>query len=229
VNRARAALAALALCALASCAAQRTRVVLIGDSITAGASSEPHGPGYAELLKDLLGPSFEVVNVACAGSSTLDWQPGARPAQCKEAGADVSMYAERALPALPADVATILLGTNDLVGAYELAPVEPDTYAGALRTLAAALHTDGAREVVLMSPPATLQTLARLMGYRSRIQALCQEEPYLRCGPDLASLLRGSDFAAEDIHPNAQGHAKIAAALAEMLRPAPAAAAETTR
>jgi lysophospholipase L1-like esterase len=218
-RRGRRAVAGLALlAALAGCASPQTRVVLVGDSITVGKSSLPQGPGYGELLKDLLGPGYEVVNVACSGSSSLDWLPGTHPAQCAEAGAVVHMYEKRVRPALPADVVTILLGTNDLLGAFELAPVEPDDYRDALRTLVDALHADGAHEVVLMSPPFMYNAVGRLTGYRSRIQELCRERPFVRCGPDLAVILGGKDFELMDVHPNASGHAKIAAALADTLR-----------
>jgi lysophospholipase L1-like esterase len=220
VNRRRGARAWLALAAaLAGCDAAPTRVVLIGDSITVGTSSAPTGRGYAELLPGLLGPGYEIVNVACSGSSSLDWRPGTHPAQCAGAGAVVQLYETRARPALPADVVTILLGTNDLFGVFEDAPVEPDDYRDALRALADALHADGAREVVLMSPPFAYGAAERFSEYGARIRALCAERPFLRCGPDLAETLDPSkDFALLDVHPNAAGHAKIAAALAETLR-----------
>ena len=212
-------LAALAVLAGVVCARPVTRVVLVGDSITAGVSSEPKGPGYAELLAGLLGPEFEVVNVACGGSSTLDWQPGAPSWLCTDIEHAVPLYEGRARPALPADVAIILLGTNDLAGALEPAPVEPDAYRDALRTLADALHADGARLVVILSPPFSMRGVVRLAGYRQRIGELCRERPFLRCGPDLGALLDPiRDFQLNDLHPNASGHAKIAAALAETLR-----------
>jgi lysophospholipase L1-like esterase len=221
VNTRRASAWLALLAVLAGCAPQRTRVVLVGDSVTAGSSSLPHGPGFAALLVDLLGPGYEIVNVACSGSSSLDWQPRTHKAQCKEAGGVVNLYERRARPALPADVATILLGTNDLIGGFELAPVEPDAYRDALRTLADALHADGAREVVLMAPPFQYGTDARLAGYRARIQSLCRERPFLHCGPDLSVVLDHQDFEPLDAHPNASGHAKIAAALAETLQALP--------
>lgn len=212
-------LTALALVVGLACAERPTRVVLVGDSITAGMSSEPKGPGYAELLPGLLGPGFEIVNVGCGGASTLDWQPDAPAAFCPSVGRTVRFYETRARPALPADVATILLGTNDARGALEPEPVEPEAYRDALRALAEALHADGARVVVLIAPPFSMKGRVRLAGYRPQIRALCEEHPFLRCGPDLAELLDPTtDFEPNDVHPNASGHAKIAAALAESLR-----------
>ena len=200
------------------CAPRPTRVVLVGDSITVGIVSEPKGPSYAELLAQQLGHGFQIVNVACGGSSTLDWQPDARPALCPGVPGWIPLYATRARPALPADIATILLGTNDMRGALEQAPIEPAAYQAALRALATALHADGAREVLLISPPFSLGGVVRLAGYRPRIRELCQELRFVTCGPDLVEVLHGDDFAPGDVHPNASGHAKIADALAAALR-----------
>jgi lysophospholipase L1-like esterase len=207
--------AALALLTGVVCARPPTRVVVLGDSITAGISSQPRGPGYADLLRAQLGPEYEVVALGCSGSTTRDWQPDAPPSTCRGPGEPIHLYASaRAL--LPADVVTILLGTNDL---RVLEPVEPDAYRDLLRTLAESLHADGARELVLISPPISIVAAARLAGYRMRLRELCRERPYLHCGPDLVEVLDpGADFQARDVHPNKSGHEKIAAALAATLR-----------
>lgn len=214
-----AALAALAAAPISGCGPPPFRVVLVGDSITAGYVSDPPGPPYAVRLAELLGPGFEVVNVACSGSSAPDWRPDARPAACEEHGGVIPLYATRARPALPADVATVLLGTNDTLGSFEPARVEPQAYEDALRALVQALHADGAREVVLLSPPALLRRITALGALRARVQALCGSEPWLHCGPDLVAVLESaSDFAPRNVHPNGPGHEKIAVALAETLR-----------
>jgi lysophospholipase L1-like esterase len=208
-------LAALALLTGVMCARPPTRVLVLGDSITAGISSRPRGPGYADLLQSRLGPEFQVVKLGCNGSTTREWQPHAPPFLCREDEPPMRVYASaRAL--LPADVATILLGTNDL---RVLEPIEPDAYRDGLRTLAESLHADGARDVMLISPPISIVAAARLAGYRARLRELCQERPYLHCGPDLVEVLDpAADFQPRDVHPNASGHEKIAAALAKTLR-----------
>jgi len=107
-HRATAALevAALALLSGVVCARPPTRVVVLGDSITAGISSQPRGPGYADLLRSQLGPEFEVVSLGCSGSTTRDWQPDAPPSTCRGPGEPIHLYASaRAL--LPADVVTM--------------------------------------------------------------------------------------------------------------------------
>lgn len=212
--------AALIGLALAQCSRAEVpaRVLLIGDSITAGMVSEPIGPSYAALLATELGPGFEIVNVACSGSTTLAWRPDAGPRSCPEATGAVRLYAERARPALPADVATILLGTNDVIGRFEAAPVEPEAYRDSLRAIIDALHADGVREVMLLSPPVSTLSALRLARYRPLIGELCQERAFVTCGPDLGELLGPGDFAAGDVHPNGAGHAKIARALAAALR-----------
>lgn len=208
-------LAAFALLVGVVCARPPTRVVVLGDSITAGISSQPYGPGYADLLRDRLGPEYEVVSLGCAGTTTRDWQPDAPPSTCRGPGEPIHLYASaRAL--LPADVVTILLGTNDL---RVPDAVEPDAYRDALRTLAETLHADGAHDVVLISPPIAIHVAARLAGYRVRLRELCVERSYLQCGPDLVEVLDPAvDFEPGDVHPNRSGHEKIAAALADDLR-----------
>ena len=64
----------LVLAALpAAASATPLRLVLVGDSITAGQVSAPKGPPYAELVAEALGPAFEIVNLGCGGTSSLDW------------------------------------------------------------------------------------------------------------------------------------------------------------
>ena len=89
------------------------RIVALGDSITQGASSEPDGsPGWVELLP------YDVHNVARGGTSSLDWGSG-------------PYFDAFALPALPADLVLVMLGTNDAVGFNELAPVTVEQYRAA--------------------------------------------------------------------------------------------------
>src|SRR5262245_2974066 len=87
------------------------RVVLLGDSITEGYVSAPVGPAFATLLADSLGTGFEVVNLGCAGASSLDWSPGAASSPCGALPPELpNVYAARAAPSLPADLVVVLLG-----------------------------------------------------------------------------------------------------------------------
>jgi hypothetical protein len=57
-----------------------------------------------------------------------------------------------------------------------------------------------------------------LAGYREEIALICADTLGVLCGPDLHELLDPAlDFSVGDIHPNAAGHAKIAAALADAI------------
>ena len=210
-------LAALALLALPGTAlAAPFTVVLLGDSITAGQVSVPAGPSFAELLDDSLGPDFEVTNIGCGGASSLDWRPSQGDVLCGEGFALPNLYEGRALPTLPADLVTILLGTNDALGFRESGSVPLAVYRAAIAELAAQLLLDGAGQVMLLTPPKNFEHLlpqAFVIGYRAEILALCSVPgDAILCGPDVFELLGPEDFG-NSVHPNAFGNAKIAAAL----------------
>jgi lysophospholipase L1-like esterase len=210
---------ALLVLALPLCArADPIRVVLLGDSITAGATSEPTGPPYATLLADSLGPGFTVTNLGCGGTSSVDWTPSSGSAFCGGTVERPNLYEGLAAPQLPADLVTILLGTNDAIGFEESERVDPSVYTVAIAELSGRLLADGAAKVMLMTPPpnfsgrgAARTLLAR---YRNAIIALCGSPgDAVVCGPDVYALLEPEDFADRNIHPNASGEAKIADAL----------------
>lgn len=199
--------------------APATRVLLIGDSITAGSVSGPGVP-YATVLTEELGPGFDVRNLACAGTTTRDWLPGPKSPRCEEA----DLFAARVEPNLPAAVAVVLLGTNDAHarsadGSLEI--VDADAYGEAMVRLVGSLRAHGAQRVVLMAPPSVFHAMAnfRLVDYGKQLRALCGGAGDVVCGPDLLQLLdREKHFHRRSVHPNAQGHAIIAAALAETIR-----------
>jgi len=195
------------------------RVVLLGDSITEGAARP--GASYAELLATQLGPSYEVVNIGMGGTSSLDWTPGSPP--LSRDGVVIVLprpFRKRALPALPADVVTVLLGTNDASGFYEPRPVSASEYGAALEEIIESLLERDAKSVMLMTPPPRCGPLLnqRLSEYRDAVIALCEARAEVACGPDLFELLDGSHFDECDPHPNAAGHAVIASELAGALR-----------
>ena len=210
---------ALLLLALPLCArADPIRVVLVGDSITAGDVSAPSGASYATLLAESLGPGFTVTNLGCGGTSSLDWTPSRGGVFCGGEVERPNLYDALAQPQLPAALVTILLGTNDAIGFEESARTDPWAYTVAIAELSGNLLADGAAQVMLMTPPpnfagrgAARSLLAR---YRNAIIALCGSPgDAVVCGPDVYALLDPEDFAAGDIHPNESGQAKIADAL----------------
>jgi lysophospholipase L1-like esterase len=192
----------------------------MGDSITAGISSEPIGPGYAELLVPLLAGTHDVVNTAVPGSSTYYWLPSTPCASCTGG----SLFAERVSPELPADIVTILLGTNDAIGTFLPARIPVDEYERSMREIIDSVFLEGAAAVVLMSPPPIYSPRSPpivdelLTGYRASIRAICGDTEAVLCGPDVYTLLEPSDFSPEDwVHPNRFGHEKIALALRDTL------------
>jgi lysophospholipase L1-like esterase len=194
-------------------------VVLIGDSITAGQMSMPVGPSYASLLAASLGSGFQVSNIGCGGTSSLDWtlsQPGAI---CGPMLVGPNLYEGLARPLMPASFVSVLLGTNDALGFFEPAPVPPERYRDAIAELTSNLLADGAGHVLLMTPPPNFvhPLMDTLGAYRGHILELCgTPDDAVLCGPDVFSLLGPLDFGL-DIHPNAFGHQKIADALEDAI------------
>jgi lysophospholipase L1-like esterase len=195
------------------------RVLLIGDSITQGAVSGTPGFPYAEIVGIQLGPDFEVTNLGCGGASSFDWRPDTGVTIC--GGLWINLWAERVLPNLPAEMATIMLGTNDATGFFEPAPLTGDSYIANIGAIVDGLQAAGVPQVVLMTPPARCTTAPqavrdRLADYRLRIFTMCLTKPGVVCGPDVYKLLDPvADFASCDVHPNAQGHSKLGNALAD--------------
>jgi lysophospholipase L1-like esterase len=130
-----------------------------------------------------------------------------------------SIYSARARLALPADLVVILLGTNDAAAIFEPESLSPARYRDAIRDLTLQLQLDGAARVMLMTPPQFYGgPVVRLRHYRDEILELCSPPAdSILCGPDVHTLLQLEDFAPEDPHPNAAGHAKIAEALRDAI------------
>ena len=194
------------------------RIVLLGDSITEGYVSAPFGPAFATLLADSLGAGFEVVNIGCAGASSLDWSPSVGDTLCGAPATELpNGYGARVPTELPADLVVVVLGTNDAIGLLEPEPTTAQAYRDAIDELVGGLLGDGAVRVMLAAPPPNFDSapaLLLLAQYAVEIQALCGAPgDAVLCGPDLLNLLEAGDFAPGDVHPNAGGHAKIAAAL----------------
>jgi lysophospholipase L1-like esterase len=189
------------------------RVLLIGDSITRGRVSGPEGPAYAELLPSLLGEGYEVTNIGTGGASSLDWT-----LSCP--GTPWNLFPTLAVPNLPSEVVSILLGTNDAIAFYEPEPVSVELYRLAIEEIVENLFAEGAGIVILMTPPDHIgsdpTSRDRLIGYREEILLICSQIPGVVCGPDLfTSLDLDLHFEDGDTHPNAQGHLVIANSLSE--------------
>jgi lysophospholipase L1-like esterase len=129
---------------------------------------------------------------------------------------DSTIYEDLAQANLPAQLVTVLLGSNDAVGYFEPSPIEPLVYAGALNEIIDNLLFDGADQVLLMTPPPWGRHVndavgQRLADYRVFVQALCTHRDSVVCGPDLYTLLDLAEhFEGVNVHPNAAGHLVIA-------------------
>jgi lysophospholipase L1-like esterase len=182
------------------------RVLLVGDSITAGVVSEPKGPSYAQRLGALLGDGYAVTNIGVNGTTSEDWTTPPFDAEIESN--------------MPARIASLLVGSNDAVGFLESRRIPPEEYGAIILRLAERLAGLGAERVILMTPPPIHYPKATefLIAYRDRILSLCWAKEWLVCGPDLYELLdRDTDFEEDNVHPNAGGHGKIAEALARTI------------
>jgi lysophospholipase L1-like esterase len=163
-----------------------------------------------------------LIRAGCGGATSLDWLPDAAVHGCSRRVSETprNLYDAYVAPALPVEIAVIALGTNDFLGQGQ-PRVGLEEYDAALRELVARLRAGGAEHVVLVKPPPVYHrhpVFQRLLRVNARLDRTCAELEGVACGPDLMRLLARVDFEPGNLHPNASGHAKIAAALAAQLR-----------
>jgi lysophospholipase L1-like esterase len=202
------------------------RVLMLGDSITAGVRVTRF-ESYPGLLAEWLGEDYEIVERGCSSSLSGMWLPPGPSTPpwtmwCRGQRTP-SLYETFAYAELPADIVTILLGTNDAL----FTSLSPADYQKNLEQIAEALLEDGAGSVVLMVPPDFPDPTRWFGSYRlallgNRVLALCEAMPGVVCGPDLYTLLKDESYfsivnGALNVHPNAAGHALIAEELHETI------------
>jgi lysophospholipase L1-like esterase len=200
----------------------RTSILMIGDSITEGVQSNPSAEPYTTVAAKVLGKGFTVTQVGCGGATTWDWSSLGGVTLCGGQSWDRNVYEARARPNLPADVVTVMLGTNDATGFFEPAPISPDEYRDNLANLVTNLLNDGAGQVMLMPPPPMCEStnadvVMRLEAYRTIVGSMCSTREGVVCGPDVYTLLNEDDFQGCDVHPNGLGHLTLGIAIATMI------------
>ncbi len=198
-------------------------VLLLGDSITQGAISGDTGAPYHQVLAETLGQGFFVINSGCDGSSSLTWARDS-PDFCGASLREPSVFEQLATPHLPADIVTIMLGTNDAPGFLESSPVPVAEFGEAMRTLVEKTHDLGGDTIILMTPPPRCADVGEatelLNGYANVLKEMCSDSDldYVVCGPDIHSLLEPDiHFEECDVHPNTRGHELIGNALAALI------------
>lgn len=189
------------------------RYVAVGDSLTEGlcdTSRMPEGTyrGWADRLAMLLAvtsPAAEPVGYA---------NLAVRSRRVDDA---VTTQVPRAVE-LGADLVTVLIGANDLVGRRG----EPDALAGRLEIAVRQLRSTGC-DVLLVTPflprrPASRLFAARFARFNAGLRVLADETGSMLLDVDTMPELVGHDRWAEDrVHLNSAGHRGLAYAAARVL------------
>lgn len=201
---------------------RRTSILMIGDSITEGIQSSPEAVPYTTVAAKMLGREFTVTQIGCGGATTWDWSSFGGVTLCGGQLWGKNVYEAHAKPNLPADVVTVMLGTNDATGFFEPAPISPNEYRKNLSNLVTNLIKDGAGRIMLMPPPPMCETtnadvVMRLEAYRTIVRSMCSKREGVMCGPDVYTLLNEDDFQDCDVHPNGLGHKVLGIAVATMI------------
>jgi len=170
-----------------------------------------------------MGPDSEVVNAGCNGSASIHWGYDIPGFLCRGQVRTGGLFTAMAVPQLPADIVTIMLGTNGAAGPY---PLPVDIYRFAMRETVLSSLAAGAGTVLLMtSPNHTLrgpEVSEKLSDYRDAVLELCSGMANVACGPDLFEQMDlVAHFEGADVHPNALGHAFIAQKLHQSILAVP--------
>lgn len=162
-------------------------LLLIGASITAGCCAEP---AYADLLAERYAVQVEGV----PGSTAYSLRPDGDTFDALE---------------YDADVALVMFGVNDAIHGWPA-----DAYAANVLAIVDALDVE---RVCVVGPPAFHSWLPQWPHYLERIAEYqaAFDELDVACRVDLSGLLPEHYDSPSDVHPNAAGHAHIAAQIVQ--------------
>jgi lysophospholipase L1-like esterase len=204
------------------------KILVIGDSISAGVVGLPKGPPYTEILLERLqtevDPKIHMENVACSGSTSKDWTVSEGKDRCLWLMTTPTLYENRARPRLPADLVILMLGGNDAATWTKPAPFTAEEYRTYMTEVIEHLKEDGARKTIWMtSPRLGVDSCSHagveyripnqlLAEYREVALDVCSKDPLVECGPDLYRLFPYTMYhgAFCDPHPNKSGSMHIA-------------------
>ena len=187
-------------------------VLFLGDSITAGLYLPPVDR-YPTLVGETLG--ITAVNWGCPGGTSRDLtEPETQPGACALGGA----YPHH----LEHNGVVLMIGANDSTGFFETWPntgemgwvVNEHEYAGRILDV---VETTG--KPVLLITPTPLgpsfpdEAKALIEAYRRVVFKIVQRHEHVWLGADGTRLLQHPDDFVDDVHPNEQGMAKLAAAV----------------
>jgi lysophospholipase L1-like esterase len=202
---------------LANAALAQPKMLFVGDSITRGTGAlDPSQGGFTAQIGQRF-PEVLVANAGCGGSTIRDWTIERGNGACAIGDA----WNLLASPELPAQITHVMLGTNGARGGrFEFfGPISPPEYEARLRMLverAPGLVLISSAPVSAARPYGAIDD--RLRGYRDAIALIVSEYEYAEHGVDAYALLDPrSDFVADGIHPNDQGHTRIADELERQL------------
>jgi lysophospholipase L1-like esterase len=194
-----------------------TRVLCIGDSVTAGVVVGG-GDSYVDVLRGLLRNKYVVFKRGGSGTSCLDWvRPPVGDLPVPFGGA----YEKLASAFMPSEVVVVELGWNDAVSFWERKATPIELFRSSMLELVWRLKDDGAERVIVLTPlpnpGANASAKGRLLSYR--LALLGSFWPLGVSVLDVYRLLDiKEDFTEFNPHPNSKGHRKIAEAVAKRIR-----------
>jgi len=189
-------LAAVA-CLAALPAIAQSKVILVGDSVTVGTGASDTtegGTSYARLIETALG-DFAFTNIGDAGSTAWKW--------------DDSEWTASADAELPTRVTVLELGIVDALQ-NTTPPTTKALYKQYIRSM-----IDLSESIVLLVTPYRPDAYADADNafidlYNAAALEIIDEDDRVFLGSDAYTNIVTGDFDDDDLHPNDQGHDKIA-------------------
>ena len=187
-------------------------ILFLGDSITAGLYVPPVDR-YPQRVGEALG--IHAVNWGCPGGTSRDLtEPETQPGACALGGAYPDHIAHNGV--------VLMIGANDSTGFFETWPntgemgwvVNEHEYAGRLLDV---IGTSGKPFLLItptpLGPSFPDEAKALVERYRQVVFRIVETHPNVWLGADGTRLLQHPHDFVDDVHPNEQGLAKLAAAV----------------